>query len=124
MKTLSKLTSWCFALLVAVFLMPSVATAGLPAEDALGVINAATGRSALSEVHFPKWALSGSFDSGFSAGLMRKDLDVAGSIASETGFPAAMLALCQERWAGAVAALGPTVDNTEIHRFIAAKAKG
>lgn len=29
-----------------------------------------------------------------------------------------MLALCQARWAQAVAALGPTVDNTEIHRFI------
>lgn len=73
-------------------------TAGLPAEDALGVINAATGRSALSEVHFPKWALSGSFDSGFSAGLMRKDLRLALALAAENDSRLPMAELAAGLW--------------------------
>ena len=67
--------------------------AGLGAGDALRVINAATGRSALSEVHFPNWVLSGSFDSGFSTGLMRKDLRLAREMAAglDCGLPVADL---------------------------------
>lgn len=59
--------------------------AGLAAEDALRVVNAATGRSAISEVMMPRWILPGSFDSGFSAGLMRKDLRLALELAQATG---------------------------------------
>lgn len=58
---------------------------GLPAADALRVINSATGRSALSEVHFPNWVMTGSYDSGFSTGLMRKDVRLALELAAETG---------------------------------------
>lgn len=73
--------------------------AGLPAEDALGVVNAATGRSALSEVHFPKWVISGSFDSGFSAGLMRKDLRLALALAADSGSSLPMAELAAGLWA-------------------------
>lgn len=59
--------------------------AGLAAEDALRVVNAATGRSAISEVMMPRWILPGSFDSGFSAGLMRKDVRLALELAAATG---------------------------------------
>ncbi|WP_207541235.1 NAD(P)-dependent oxidoreductase [Sabulicella rubraurantiaca] len=59
--------------------------AGLPAEAALKVVNAATGRSAVSEAMYPRWVLTGSFDSGFSAGLMRKDVGLAADLAREVG---------------------------------------
>jgi len=59
--------------------------AGLPAEAVLKVVNAATGRSAISEVMYPRWVLPGSFDSGFSAGLMRKDVGLATDLARVTG---------------------------------------
>lgn len=59
--------------------------AGLPAEDALKVVNAATGRSAVSELMVPRWVLPGGFDSGFSAGLMRKDVGLAAELAQATG---------------------------------------
>ncbi len=59
--------------------------AGLGAEDALKVVNAATGRSAVSEVMFPRWILPGTFDSGFAAGLMRKDVRLALELAASTG---------------------------------------
>jgi 3-hydroxyisobutyrate dehydrogenase len=59
--------------------------AGLSAEQAVAVINTATGRSAISEVMFPRWVLPASFDSGFSAGLMRKDVQLALEMAAEAG---------------------------------------
>lgn len=59
--------------------------AGLSAEDALKVVNTATGRSAISEAMYPRWILPGTFDSGFSAGLMRKDVRLALELAAETG---------------------------------------
>lgn len=88
------------------------------------VMNASSGRNIATETKARQEIINARYAGGFQLGLMRKDLDVAGSIAAETGYPAAMLALCREKWAGAVAALGPTVDNTEIHRFIATRAKG
>jgi 3-hydroxyisobutyrate dehydrogenase-like beta-hydroxyacid dehydrogenase len=62
--------------------------------------------------------LSGRYAAGFQLGLMRKDLETAGSIAAETGFDAPGLALCRALWAQAVERLGPRVDNLEIHRFL------
>jgi 3-hydroxyisobutyrate dehydrogenase len=59
--------------------------AGLPAEAVLKVVNVATGRSAISEVMYPRWVLPGSFNSGFSAGLMRKDVGLAAELARDTG---------------------------------------
>ena len=85
------------------------------------VMNASSGRNIATETKSRQEIISGRYAGGFQLGLMRKDLDTAGSIAEQTGFPASMLALCRERWAEAVAALGPKVDNTEIHRFIGAK---
>lgn len=85
------------------------------------VMNASSGRNIATETKARQEIIPGRYAGGFMLGLMRKDLDTAGSIAQQTGFPAAMLALCRERWAEAVAALGPNVDNTEIHRFIGAK---
>lgn len=59
--------------------------AGVEAEAVLRVVNAATGRSGVSEVHFPRWVLSDRFDSGFAAGLMRKDVGLAADLAREAG---------------------------------------
>ncbi|WP_188966512.1 NAD(P)-dependent oxidoreductase [Neoroseomonas lacus] len=89
------------------------------------VMNASSGRNIATETKSRQEIISGRYAGGFQLGLMRKDLDTAGSIATETGYPATMLALCRARWAEAVAALGPAVDNTEIHRFIgSAPSKG
>ncbi|MDO5622419.1 MAG: NAD(P)-dependent oxidoreductase [Paracoccus sp. (in: a-proteobacteria)] len=73
--------------------------AGLPTADALAVINSATGRSALSEIHFPNWVLSGSYDSGFSTGLMRKDLRLALELAAASGADLPLAQLAGALWA-------------------------
>jgi 3-hydroxyisobutyrate dehydrogenase len=59
--------------------------AGVSAEAVLEVVNGASGRSAASEVNFPRWILSGAFDSGFAAGLMRKDVGLAMDLARDMG---------------------------------------
>lgn len=57
---------------------------GVSAKDLLEGINAGSGRSGVSEVNFPKWVLNDAFDSGFSMGLMRKDVGLALDLARDT----------------------------------------
>ncbi|WP_144185095.1 NAD(P)-dependent oxidoreductase [Elioraea rosea] len=59
--------------------------AGVDLEALLAVVNGASGRSAATEVNFPRWIASGAFDSGFTAGLMRKDLRLAAALAEAQG---------------------------------------
>jgi 3-hydroxyisobutyrate dehydrogenase len=88
--------------------------AGLSAEDALKVVNAATGRSAISEVMFPRWILPGSFDSGFSAGLMRKDVRLALELAAATGSDLPLSAHVAEIWATTQDRIADTDDFTRM----------
>jgi 3-hydroxyisobutyrate dehydrogenase len=74
------------------------AAAGLAPEEALKVVNAATGRSAISEAMYPRWVLPGSFDSGFSAGLMRKDVRLALELAEESGIALPLSAHVKQLW--------------------------
>ncbi|WP_281244634.1 NAD(P)-dependent oxidoreductase [Thioclava dalianensis] len=86
--------------------------AGVSAEEALTVINSATGRSAISEIHFPNWVLPRSFDSGFSTGLMRKDLRLARELALEAGVATPMANLAATLWAETNSGLSDTDDFT------------
>lgn len=95
------------------------AALGLDLAILADVMNASSGRNIATETKVKQEILSGRYAGGFQLGLMRKDLDTAGSIAEGTATEAPLLALCRARWAEAVAALGVHVDNTEIHRFIA-----
>lgn len=72
--------------------------AGVAPEALLPVINAASGRSAATEVNFPRWILSGGFDSGFSAGLMRKDARLAAALAQDVGAELSVCAAGVARW--------------------------
>ena len=73
--------------------------AGVSAEDALRVVNSATGRSAISEIHFPNWVLPRSFNSGFTTGLMRKDVRLALELAAATGCDMPLSTRVAELWA-------------------------
>lgn len=89
--------------------------AGVAPEALLPVLNAASGRSAATEVNWPRWILPGSFDSGFAAGLMRKDVRLALELAEAAGMK---LPVC-----GAAAALwenSPVPDSDEFNRVPAA----
>ena len=57
--------------------------AGVDPEKVLEGINAGSGRSGVSQVNFPKWILNNSYDSGFTMGLMRKDVGLAEKLADD-----------------------------------------
>lgn len=87
------------------------ARAGLPPEALLPVLNAATGRSAATEINWPRWIASGTFDSGFSAGLMRKDARLALELAAAVDAPLDACAAAVQAWMDS-----PVPDNAEFNR--------
>lgn len=90
------------------------AAAGVSPEAALRVVNAATGRSAISEIHFPTWIMSDRFDSGFSMGLMRKDVRLAREMADRTGASLPLTEVVGKIWAASVERLSDKDDFTHM----------
>lgn len=74
------------------------ARAGVDPAACLDGINSGSGRSAVSEVNFPEWVLSGRFDSGFTTGLMRKDLRLALDTAEHLALPEELLTAVVDAW--------------------------
>ena len=74
------------------------ARAGVDPAACLAGLNSGSGRSAVSEVNFPEWILSGRFDSGFTTGLMRKDLRLARAAAERLDMPPGLLQAVVEAW--------------------------
>lgn len=93
--------------------------AGVPAEDLLSVINTASGRSAVTEVNLPKWILSGRFDSGFSTGLMRKDVRLALELARAVGAEPAVCTAAAGTWNAGLAG-----DGDDFNRLTARLMEG
>jgi len=85
--------------------------AGVDTASLLAVINGASGRSAATEVNFPRWIASAAFDSGFTAGLMRKDLRLAAALAAATGGAGSVSAAVLEAWAAS-----PVEDAADFNR--------
>lgn len=76
------------------------AKAGVDPAACLAGLNSGSGRSAVSEINFPEWILSERFDSGFTTGLMRKDLRLARDAAANLDLNLALLTEVVERWHG------------------------
>lgn len=90
------------------------AAAGLDPEAALRVLNAASGKSFLSEVHFPTWIMSNHFASGFSMGLMRKDVRLARALADQVGARLPVTELVGNLWAASTDRLADREDFTRM----------
>jgi 3-hydroxyisobutyrate dehydrogenase len=88
--------------------------AGVAPARVLEAVNAASGRSAVSEVNMPRWILSGAFDSGFTMGLMRKDVRLAGRLAAATDAELPLSRAVVELWAASAAALADDADFNRI----------
>ena len=74
------------------------AKAGVDPAACLAGINSGSGRSAISEGNFPEWVLSERFDSGFTTGLMRKDLRLARDAAKQLGILLPLLQAVVDAW--------------------------
>ncbi|MCA3360344.1 MAG: NAD(P)-dependent oxidoreductase [Roseomonas sp.] len=93
------------------------AAAGVAPEALLPVLNGASGRSAVTEVNWPRWIIPGSFDSGFSAGLMRKDVGLALELARELNVPLEATGRAAALWQELRAAVP---DDADFNRLSAA----
>ncbi|HWT07540.1 MAG TPA: NAD(P)-dependent oxidoreductase [Roseomonas sp.] len=90
------------------------AAAGVTPDALLPVLNGATGRSAATEVNWPRWIASGTFDSGFSAGLMRKDVRLALGLAEAVGVPLDATARAAAAWEALAAAVPDAADFNRL----------
>ncbi|MGI9449282.1 MAG: NAD(P)-dependent oxidoreductase [Geminicoccaceae bacterium] len=91
--------------------------AGVEARDLLEGVNAGSGRSGVSEVNFPKWILNGAFDSGFTMGLMRKDVSLAQKLAEESGVALNGFEAIAHIWLEGSRAIPDTADFNEITKY-------
>ena len=93
---------------------------GLDPSLIVDILNASTGRNNSTELKAKQFILSGTFASGFSLGLMAKDLRTAADLAEHLGVGAPMARAACDLWASAQGSLGPDADHTEIFRFVEA----
>jgi 3-hydroxyisobutyrate dehydrogenase len=89
---------------------------GLDPRTMIDIVNASTGRSFVSSTVFADEVLTGRYGSGFALGLMAKDVHIARSVAAAAEADAPVLALADERWAEALARLGPAADQSMAHQ--------
>ena len=88
--------------------------AGLDPRIMLDVINAGSGRNTATEDKFPKRVLPGTFDLGFTAGLMTKDVGLALSEAQTLGVPMDIAEAVMRALKLACAEVGPDKDVTTV----------
>jgi len=88
--------------------------AGLDPKVMIDVINAGSGRNTASMQKFPQAILPGSFDYGFSTGLMHKDVKLFMEEAKAMGLSLKACEVVLDIWQRAVDRLGADSDFTRI----------
>jgi 3-hydroxyisobutyrate dehydrogenase len=88
------------------------------------ILNASTGRNNSTEVKLKPFVIPKNYTSGFSLGLMAKDLRAADDLARQLGVPAPFSAQVSALWDEALAALGHAADHTAIDQFVAKSKRG
>lgn len=91
---------------------------GLDPALMVDVLNASTGRNNSTELKAKQFILSGTFGSGFSLGLMAKDLRTAAALADHLAVGAPLSHATSDLWTAAERAVGGGADHTEIFRFL------
>jgi 3-hydroxyisobutyrate dehydrogenase len=69
-------------------------------------------------VKVENFMLSGSFNSGFSLALMRKDLQTALNFIDRMGTSDDFVAVCTRTWTQAESELDKGADHTAMYKFI------
>lgn len=91
---------------------------GLDPVIMLDVVNDSSGRSGSTEAKWPKFVLTGTFDSGFGLRLMLKDMRISVELARESGLPTGLGEAAVELWATAAEELPEDADHTEIVKWL------
>ena len=85
---------------------------GLDPAVMLEAINASSGRSGSTQNKWPNYVLTGTYDSGFSASLLVKDMLIGLGVEHEFGTGSRLAELATEMWLPAGA------DHTEVVRWL------
>lgn len=96
----------------------ALARMGVPAQVALDVINASSGRSNASMNLFPERVLTRAFPRTFRLGLMAKDVRIAADIARAERVPSPLTQLAAELCTLAQGELGDAADHVEAVQVI------
>ncbi len=96
--------------------------AGLDPRVMLDVINSGSGRNTATESKFPKNVLPGTFDLGFTNGLMAKDVGLALSEAKALGVPMEVAEAVMRQLRRACEEIGPN-SGSHHHRAAARAAR-
>ncbi|NWF91480.1 MAG: NAD(P)-dependent oxidoreductase [Syntrophaceae bacterium] len=91
---------------------------GIAPEKIIAVLNASTGKNNSTEKKMMQYIVSRLFNSGFSLGLMRKDIAIAADLAKGLGSKTLLAETLVKSWVDAEAKLGAAADHTEIYRLL------
>ena len=92
---------------------------GVDPQSAVEGVSSATGNSRVLSMMYPDWVLSGTHDSGFTMGLMARDVHLALAVADEVGERPTLLGAADALWQQSLEQLGGAADFTEIARTVA-----
>lgn len=91
---------------------------GIDPATLLAVFNAGSGRNQATETKYEKFVLPRTFDSGFTAALMRKDIGIALDLARTEGVQTRVGDTVGAVWNDAVETLDAGADQTEVVRHL------
>jgi len=94
---------------------------GIDPHLANKVFNTSTGKNNTTDVKVENFMLSGTFGSGFSLALMRKDLQTALDFIDRMGTPDDFAKQCVNTWKAAEGTLAKGADHTAMYKFILEK---
>lgn len=89
--------------------------AGLDPQQIFEGINAGSGRSGITQVNYPTWIFNGTFNSGFTMKLMRKDIRLAMALLDDTASSAPLSQEAGRLWAGSSQTIA---DDEDFNRIV------
>lgn len=91
---------------------------GIDSSLIVDILNGSTGRNNSTENKFHQYILPKNYASGFSLGLMAKDVKIASNLARRTNISGGFLEICTELWGQASVELGADADHTEFIKVL------
>jgi 3-hydroxyisobutyrate dehydrogenase len=86
---------------------------GIDRETLVDIVNVSTGQSFISTIVMKQFVLPGTFNTGFTIGLLAKDANIAAELSQGLGCRSPHIELTSRRWAEARDALGGSADNSK-----------
>jgi 3-hydroxyisobutyrate dehydrogenase len=87
---------------------------GIAVETMIEALNKGTGGSTVTSRHVPNWVLPGTYDSGFTMALMRKDVRLTAEVAQGLAAQGPLSAVIAALWRGSKADLDDATDFTRM----------